>query len=58
MKCTLNDGDLYRQPDRHIWCAGCAFEKDPPSSRCVMVGLCRDGHIIKRSHNQSDIFKI
>lgn len=57
MKCALNDGDLYRQPGRYI-CVGCVFEKDPTSSRCVMIRLCRTGHIIQRGHNQSDILKI
>lgn len=57
MKCALNDGDLYRHSDRRI-CKGCVFENYPTSSTCVRVRLCRTGHIIKRSHNQSDIFKI
>lgn len=58
MKCALNDGDLYRQLDRWDLCTGCVFEKDPTASRCAKIRLCRTGHIIKRSHNQSDIFKI
>lgn len=57
MKCALNDGDLYCHPDRYI-CVGCVFENFPTSSACISVRLCRAGHIIKRSHNQSDIFKI
>lgn len=57
MKCALNDGDLYCHPDRHI-CIGCVFEESPTFSQCVKVGLCRAGHIIKRSYNQSDIFKL
>lgn len=57
MKCALNDGDLYRQPDRYI-CVGCVFKNYPTSSACIRVRLCRAGYIIKRSPNQADIFKI
>lgn len=57
MKYALNDWDVYLHPDRSI-CAECVFEKDPTYSRCVRIRLCRTGHVIKRSHNQSDIFKI
>lgn len=57
MKCALNDGDLYCHLGGPI-CRGCVFENDLTSSRCVRIRLCRTGHVIKRSHNQSDIFKI
>lgn len=57
MKCALNDGDLYIHPARYI-CTDCVFEDFPDSKMCVNIGLCRTGSIIKRSDNQSNIFKI
>lgn len=55
MKCALNDGNLYRSPE--YMCQGCVFEEDEIDI-CKILSFCDNNSVLKRSHDQSDIFKI
>lgn len=57
MKCALNNGNLYKTWKRYV-CVGCIFEKYNNANLCKKVNLCSFSSILKRNHNQSDIFKI
>lgn len=57
MKCALNNGNLYKTWKRYA-CVGCIFEKYNNANLCKKVNLCSFSSILKRNHNQSDIFKI
>lgn len=57
MKCALNNESLYKAPEIYI-CVGCALEKHNGTNLCGKLNLCDHNTILKRSHFQSDIFKI